>query len=435
MNQDDSLRTERALLGFLIYEQKALALVKPIISRISYFTAPAHGIIYTAMLDLEEQKYDELIIGSHLKKHDKLKAIGGYSYLAELLECAPAACNIVYYAKLIRQEYHVKKSSLVAAGLQQSLKNEKISAYDLVSQTIEDLQKLQAELGEQAKRVRSVAELMPIVYKEMEDTSDGKITPALSTGFDNLDAYLGGGLRPAEFVILAARPGVGKTSLVVNIANNLSPKEKVLFISLETTGELLTLCRLLPINSGVSSTALRSPKNMTADDWNKVSEASSRLGTYNNFKICDQSGMNIEDVEALVGQEMKLGGVRLLIVDYLQLLGSRTRFKQREERVSHISKKLSDLIKKHNLCSIICAQLNRELEKTNRRPVIADLRESGQLEQDADIILLGYRDKTDQDAPTLIEIAKNRNGATGDAELFFNKRTTNFRERGDSVNF
>jgi replicative DNA helicase len=433
---NDNLRTERALLGYLIGNQSSLALVKPIIMRISYFTIQTHKTIYTALLDLESDGYDEIIIGNHLKKQGKLQAIGGYAYIAELLECAPYKCNIVFYAKLIREYYHVQEVLKESAKLAQTINDKKQSVFDIVSKVVDNLQKLQAELGARQNKVRSVAEIAPIVFRNMEQAAEGKIIPALSTGFENLDAYLGGGLYPAEFTIVGGRPSTGKTSLVMNIADNLSPKEKVLFVSLETTGELLTLCRLLPINSRIPSTTLRNPQNLNADDWDRLGAANNKIGAYNNFKICDQSGMNIEDLESLIDQEMnKNGGFRLLIIDYLQLLRSRKRFKQREERVSYISQKVSDVIKEYNLYSLVCSQLNREADKTKRPPILSDLRESGQLEQDADIILLLHRDKDDVDAPTSVIVAKNKNGATGQVDLIFDQKTTRFRNQSDAINF
>ncbi len=437
------IELEQTLLGYVIENPSSFDLVRPIIANLDYFYWNNHKSIYLTLLDLDakQEQWDELIIGNLLKKQNKLKAIGGYEYLVELTLKAPSNCNIAYYAYLLRENYTENKVIVLCDELKTKIsaggKNPVYSISEAVGGTIIELSRLQATLGARKSKVRAINEIMPIVYKEMEEAADGKVIPALNSGMGNLDDMLGGGLYRSEFNILAARPSIGKTSMAVNIANHCSPGTKILFISLETTGESILRDRLFPLELGIYSTKLRNPKTLDGEDWDNLGRAGNIFNEYKYFKVCDQARMTIEDIELLVAAEIKEegGGLDFLIIDYLQLIGTTQKFKSRERQIAEISIRLKALIKEHSLFSLILAQLNRESEKSKRKPILSDLRESGQLEQDADTIIFLHEDKEDRDKPLLAIAAKNRNGPPGEAEFYFNKKRARFESVSESQNF
>jgi replicative DNA helicase len=432
-----SAETEKALLGYILYNPDDISIVKPIIEELNYFTAYAHKLIYATMLDLEPETMDEIAIGGQLKRQGKLKQCGGYKYLAELAEYGPEVRNPVYCAKVLKENYVIREAAKEADRIKKlvlsPVEDATISAYDMLGQGIKNLQALQASLGARKNKVLTVSEVFPQIIKEMEQAAKGEIKPAMSTGLESLDLYLGGGLYESEMNIIAARPSVGKTSAAVAIAENLSPEKKILFISLETTAASIVRDRLLPSKSKIISSNIRMPNRLNPEDWDNLFAVGSEIGAYKNFKICEQSSMTIADIEELVRQEAtaKNGGIDLLIIDYMQLIRGAGTFRSREERVADTSQRLKALIKEYGLRSLVLAQLNRESQKQNRWPRISDLRESGQIEQDADSIIILHEEQEDLDNGTLkIGVAKNRNGPQGRMTVRFNRRITRVEDCG-----
>lgn len=423
------IEAEKGLLGYLLKKPSAFAIVKPIIDKFETFTVPAHRNIYAAMLDWndEDGDWDEIGIGNILKRNGTLKNSGGYVYLAEIQEKSPGECNPAYYAKIIREYYLARKTLNELDALKAQLLAGETGTADIVGEAVGKLQGVQAKLGARRNKVRSVAEIFPKVFQEAEAAAEGHVSQSMTTSYPALDNLLGGGLYRAEFNILAARPSLGKTSLALNIANAISPHTKILFISLETTGDSISRDRLIPIVTNITSTTMRISSRLNADEWDKLAAASDKFSRYSNFRICDQATMSISDIELLVASECQAagGGVDLLVIDYLQLIRMTGKSK-RWEKISEISNRLKALIKEHGLFSLVLAQLNRDLEKQNRKPRLSDLRDSGQIEQDADTILFLQEEK---DVLKCIA-AKNKNGPTGDVDMIFNKRYTRFEVAG-----
>jgi replicative DNA helicase len=430
---------EQALLGILINHPEFLQFVKPIIE-LDFFYEHKHKLIYSALLDLENEKCDLILLGDYLKKNNRLEKVGKYAYLSDLIESyeigTDTSATVVFYAKNLREDHNAKLAFEASQKLQnrinlvneQKLNDEQYSIYDAIKETTSKFQELLAVMGSRQNKVSAISEIVPGVITQMEQAAEGKIQPLLSTGFPNLDFFLGGGFHKAEFNILAARPSVGKTALAVNIANNLSPEKGILFISLETTNESIVTNRLMPLVARIESTKLKQPKQLSDDDWSKIFESCSGFGAYTNFKICDQSVMKISDIENLVQEQMKHeNGISLLIIDYLQLIRNAQKFNIREQEIANISLRLKALIKEYGLYSLVLAQLNRETERQKRPPIMSDLRESGQLEQDADTIIF-LHDSKEEDKKNILTaiVAKNKNGAKGETEFYFNKRFTEF---------
>ena len=428
-NNFHDIELEKGLLGYLMYNPTSFSIVKPIIENLDYFTAPAHRHIYAAMLDLDSagnKKWDEMTIGNELKRNKKLTGVGGYGYLAQLIESAPAGGNMAYYSKILREDFLAGKAQRLAKELMLKIMDTEKPVLETVAESIGKLQSLQAALGAGKNKVRSVAEIVPQVFRDTEDALKSGVNPSLSTGISGLDTIYGGGLHRAEFNIVAGRPSLGKTAFALHVANSCSPVAKILFISLETTGESISRDRLIPMVSSIESTAMRMPERLQSGDWEKLAGAADRFAAYTNFRICDQSAMKIGDIELLVAEEAKAegGGIDLLMLDYFQLIRLESGKSKRWEQFTEVSNRLKALIKEHNLFSIILCQLNREVEKQKRRPIISDLGESGRLEQDADTIALLHR-KTD-DSPLTYILAKNKNGPTGEEQLAFNKKFARF---------
>jgi replicative DNA helicase len=434
----NATETEKALLGYLLYKPDELAVVKPIIVDLNYFTAYAHKLIYATMLDLEPDRVDDTIVAEKLRRQGTLQKCGGRAYLAELVEAAPGRCNPVYYAMMLREEFIVREMAKEADKLQKLAttppQDSTLSVYDMLGQGISSLQSLQASLGARQNKVSTAAEVLPQVLRGMELALKGEIKPAMSTGLESLDAYIGGGLYKSEMNIFAGRPSVGKTSVAMAISENLSPDKKVVFISLETTAKSLVRDRLLPSMSRVTSSNIRMPNRLDPAQWDDIYDAGNKIAEYKNLKFCDPPSMTIADIESFVRQEMeaKDGGIGLFVVDYMQLIRGVGKYGSREERVADISQRLKALIKEFSLRSLILAQLNREVQKQNREPRISDLRESGQIEQDADGIFLLHEEKEDIENNRLkIIIAKNRNGKKHEVVVRFNRKITRIDDGGE----
>ena len=434
---------EQALLGYLLNNKSSLSLVSPILHPLECFKHGLHKDIYDQLLDMDNEgveSWDSMTVGNELKKKAKLEKCGGYGYLAKLEEKAPAKCNPAYYAKILKEEFLFKKSQDLANSFSHNLQaNAKENGYSLneaLIKHINELQVIKADLGARENKIGTVAETMPEIWQEMELIESTGSTSGLLTGFDELDKIIGGGLEYSGFTIVAGRPSLGKTTFATNISNYCSPDTRILFISLETTRKSLTKSRFLPPVARVPSTKIQTVKDLTQEEWDNLARANNIFKNYTNLKICDQSGMTIEDIELLVASEAKAegGGFDLLVVDYLQLIRTKQKYNSREQEVADICRRLKDLIKEHDVCSLVLCQLNREMEKQKRKPRLSDLRETGQLEQDADTIILLHADHDDADAPRLAIVAKNRNGPLGEVEFQFEKKFVTFKPLNNNSN-
>jgi len=427
MNNQHDTKAEQALLGYVIANQSAFAEAKPIIASLGYFTSPAHRAIYAALLDMEGDAWDGVTIGHHLKKIGKLEMTGGYTYLAELEEVSPGKMNVVYYAKLLRDSYCVRKTICFADELKVKMAGCEEPLSEIVSGHIQKLQSLQSSLGAEKNNIRTVAEIAPEVFREIENAYKTGEHPALSTTFSGLDDYLGGGLYRGDCNILAASSSIGKTALALNMAVNHSPDLRILLISLEATGPVLTRDRLLPLNSGVPSTNIRQPDMLDSDQWDRLTMATEIVCGYDRFKICDKPTMTMTEIEAVVDAEMNSedGMFDFLIIDHFHEISLDRKFERADLGLKNIIQRIRALIKKHNLFSLTLCQLNRSPGKEKREPEKHDLRGSGGLEETADDIIFLHKPDPDDDL-IIAKIAKNRNGPVGKTELYFNKKLTRF---------
>ena len=409
------------------------------------FYIPAHTEIYNACLALYEvgSPVDELTVGERLNITNKLEKIGGYSYLSEVNNRIETPAHLMFYAQKVKElELTRRVVRFFLSGLEDAY-----SGVDDVDNFLEKIEQKVLEIGEdrvgetavsiETHVDNAVTTLNRIIEKK--DSCSG-----VSSGFVDLDKRTFG-LHPAEMIVLAARPSMGKTALALNIAENVvlakniddKKKHSTLLFSLEMSAEQLAI-RLLCGRSGVDMSSVRSGHG-SAVDQKKLATAALEFKK-SPLWIDESANISILEMRAKARRINSQHGLGLIIVDYLQLVSSSDSRVPREQQIAEISRGLKAMAKEINVPVIVLSQLNRESEKEKRQPRLSDLRESGSIEQDADIVLmLSKRFSDDGDTPDKNEsdecqfvareliIAKNRNGAVGTVYLTFDRKCTRFR--------
>ena len=427
-----NLEAERAVLGSVLLDDKAIFIAAENLLSGDFYLE-AHRIIFERMIDLmqEERSIDTVTLHQELRRHDEEEKIGGPTYLIGLTDGLPRATNIGHYAQIVRE----------MASLRQliQLSNESMQrcyqAEDRPSQIIESIEERIFSIAAREKNegFQAASELTSHVYKEIEE-ADKQKSPVIgiSTGFTALD-NLTGGLHPRDLVIIAARPGLGKTALCLNTACNAAIRNKraVGIFSLEMSKEAL-IKRMISAEAQIDGRRMRDG-SLTGDEWQRIAQATNQI---NQARIFLDDSPNLTGLQLrAAAQRLKLQhGIDLLIVDYLQLLSGRNkRYETRNQEITEISRGLKNLAKELNAPVIAVSQLNREIEKrtAGRKPQLSDLRESGAIEQDADLVIFISRDEMNLVAENNsgiaeITIAKQRNGPTGGFELVFLKTFTKF---------
>ncbi len=427
-----NIDAEKSVLSSILLDNTALTTAVELI-RSDDFYHPAHELIYEAMVTLNEESrpVDLLVLADYLKSHELLERVGGVEYVAGLADWESTSANVEFYAKIVRDK-SIKRSLIHVAS-------------DILAQGYEDQEEAGPMLDSAGERMfelgelRSSATLQPL-NKEMHETTDflemlmgrsGELT-GLPTGFQELDKKTGG-LQPGDLIILAARPSMGKTALALNMARNAAVDhgKKVAVFSLEMTSRSLVL-RMLASEAQVDASVFRSGM-MGHDVFNRLIDAAGRLAEESVW-LDDSSVASVREIRAKSRRLHHREGLDLVIVDYLQLAHADGRVDSREQEISAISRGLKSLAKELNVPVIALSQLNRGPESRgaeDKRPMLSDLRESGAIEQDADVIAFIYRDvvyNRDTEFEDLAEliIAKQRNGPTGVVKMQFNSRFAQF---------
>ena len=435
-----NVEAEEAVLGAILVNPNVITKVVEILKPESFYK-PAHRYIYEAMLQLfnTNERIDIVSVSDVLNYSSKLETIGGRAFVNDLCYKTITTSNIEYYAKIV-QEKAIKRA-LINAG------SEIVSfGYDVnpIDQSLDSAEKLIFDIA--SKKATSdlvhVKDLVLNTYEKIEYRYEHKDELAgAPTGFYEIDAILNG-LQKSDLIILAARPAMGKTALGLNIAQNVALKAKipVAIFSLEMSKEQLTQ-RMLCSEAEIDSQRVKTG-NLQSKDWEKLANAMNALAQAPIY-IDDTSGSTITDIRAkcrrLKMQEKNLG---LIMIDYLQLMESAGR-EDRMQQISAISRGLKILAKELDIPVIALSQLSRAVEsRTDKRPMLSDLRESGSIEQDADIVMFIYRDeyyrKSDEDDDETISkaaskgeseiiIAKHRNGSIGNVKLLFQGNITKFK--------
>lgn len=412
---------EQSVLGAILIDCEAIALVAEFLQP-DHFYNPSLGTIYSACLSLFEnhKPVDLVTVASELKKMRALKKIGGTTLLSELLGIVPTAANIEHYGKIILEEYTKRQLISTSSRIAERAFSEGEVAEILDRAEAEIFSISQAHLRRDFIHVKDALAQSFDRLDELHKKTGG--LRGLPSGFFDLDSRLAG-MQNSNLLVLAARPGIGKTAFVLNIAQFLSVERKVPvgFFSLEMSKEEL-VDRLLVAQADVDAWKLKTGK-LSEDDFTKLSEAMGRLAEAPLF-IDDTPGLNILEMRTKARRLQIEHGSRLFIVDYLQLADSGRKFDNRVQEVSVISQSLKNLARELQVPVLAVSQLSRAVEARGTKvPQLADLRESGAIEQDADVVMFLYREKEPvrwgEEMVTKLLIAKHRNGPLGEIDLIF----------------
>jgi replicative DNA helicase len=430
-----NLEAERSILGAILLDNHALnAAIEKL--RSDDFFLPQHRQIFDRMIQLGEkqQAIDTVTLMEDLTRSGNLESAGGISYLSQLADGLPRVTNVEHYARIVKEKAVLRSLIFSASAIQEQA----LAAGDDADTILDRAESAIFQIAED--RVRAgligVKELVRENYERLERIfSEGRRITGLGTGYTDLDNQTAG-LQPSELVILAARPSMGKTALALNIAENvaLRKREPVAIFSLEMSKESLLL-RMLASEARVDAHKFRTG-HMNRDDWGKITGALSNLGEAPLW-IDDSASSTVLEMGAKARRLKRDRGLSLMIVDYLQLVvpTHTGRGTNRQEEVSSISRSLKGLAKELKLPIVVLSQLTRAPEREDRKPQLADLRESGAIEQDADVVMFINRpnfyktDLPEEDrAKAELIIAKQRNGPTGTLNFVFLARHTRFEE-------
>jgi len=439
-----SVEAEQGVLGSMLISPRDI--IGEAVEKINenYFYIPAHQTIYTVLVDLWNagQGIDLITFTQILRDRNLLETVGGASFVTSLFTFVPTAANVGYYLEIVRDKYILREIiSACTEGARRSYEEQ-----DEVDNLLDEVEQKIYAVGEDRfkdtalsmkDQVMDAIEAIEKLYQQ-----HGGIT-GLSTGFKDLDR-LTSGLHPAEMIVIAARPSMGKTALAMNIAEHVAVNENraVAVFSLEMSAQQLVQ-RLLCSRAGVNSQKVRDGTFLADRDFPKLTAAASKLAEAKIF-IDDSPGLTILELRAKARRLKAQHEIELIVIDYLQLLRSTSRRGQenRQIEISEISAGIKGLAKELNIPIIVAAQLNRNPENrtgdSKGRPRLSDLRESGSIEQDADLVGLLVRqeyyadteeEKDETEGKADLIIAKQRNGPTGDVPLTFRKEFTRFEDR------
>jgi replicative DNA helicase len=426
---------ERSVLGAILLDNHvinaAIEKLKP-----EDFFLDQHRRIFNHMIQLAEaqQAIDLVTLSDQLHRKGELEAAGGAAYLAQLVDGVPRISNLEHYARIIKEKSVLRSLIHASHAIQQTAMEAEEDADAILDRAESSIFQIAED------RVRAgLVSMKDVVHANIERLerviTEGKRITGLATGYSQLD-NLTSGLQPSELIILAARPSVGKTALALNIAENtaLHQQTSVAIFSLEMSKESL-LMRLLASLARVDAHKFRTG-HLRREDWRGMAEALARLSAAPLW-VDDSGSATVTEIGAKARRLKRDRGLSLVIVDYLQLIAARGRFSNRNEEVSSITRGLKALAKELKAPVLVLSQLTRAPEREERSPQLADLRESGAIEQDADVVLFIHRknlfkkkgDVTEEErAQTELKIAKQRNGPVDSIPFVFLGKFTRFEE-------
>ncbi|MHB8829002.1 MAG: replicative DNA helicase [Syntrophales bacterium] len=427
-----NLEAEQSILGGILLDNQALNAVMEVLTQ-SDFYSDAHRKIFASIIELNNRSEpaDLITLSNIMKDQKKLDQVGGISYLASLVDNVGSAANIAYYAKIVKEKSILR--SMIGAATE-ILNN----SYDVgtdVDQILDKAEHVIFEISENKIRpsFSPIREILKDSFQTIEKLYANKeLITGVATGFDKLDEITSG-LQRSDLIIIAGRPSMGKTAFALNIAQYaaLETGVPVAIFSLEMAKEQLVM-RMLAAEARVDSQRLR--KGFLGEtDWPRLTDAAGHLSDAPIY-IDDTPAITVIEMKAKSRRLKAENGLGLIVLDYLQLMRGSAYRDSREQEISEISRSLKALAKELSVPVIALSQLNRKVEdRTNRRPMMADLRESGAIEQDADVIAFIYRDDVynkSEDNPEKgiaeIIIGKQRNGPTGIVKLAFQEKYTRF---------
>ncbi|MCI5826557.1 MAG: replicative DNA helicase [Arcanobacterium sp.] len=433
-----NVEAEISVLGGMLINKDAIADVVEIIHEHDFYR-PQHALIFHTILDLfaKGEPADAITVSAELSRQGKLEQVGGLPYLHTLVSSVPTSANAAYYAKLVLDQ--AKLRALVEAGTKivQLGYNTDGGDVDGLMETAQEEMFAVAEshIKHDYKRLDSVLDEV-LVEIEKNNARDGKLA-GLSTGFSELDDILGG-LRAGQMIIVAARPGMGKSTLAMDFCRHVAIKQHlpVAFFSLEMNRTELVM-RVLAAESNVFLNNLIKG-GLKQDQYQRIAQTVDRIGDA-PLIVDDSPNLTMTEIRAKARRLAQQEGIQMIVIDYLQLLTSGGKaVESRQQEVSDFSRSIKLLAKELNIPIVAIAQLNRNPEaRADKKPQVADLRESGSLEQDADVILLIHRKDMDSNGPdqppSEIIIGKHRSGPTGSVELMFQGSRARFANFGGEL--
>lgn len=429
-----SLEAEESLISAVLLDNNTLLDILEIVSAEDFYKG-VHKKIFAAITELssEGEPIDLVTLADRLKAMGKLDAVGGAAFLTRIVDTAPFAANPKHYARIIHDKAVLRQLINAANGIVSKCFDETGSLDDVIDSAEASLSDIADHKGKQ--NLRHIGDIIYTTALEIEKRkgNNGRLS-GVTSGFTRLDE-LTSGFQGSDLIILAARPGMGKTALALNIARNaaVNANVPVAVFSLEMSRQQLTT-RMLCSESRTSSTKVRDGF-FNDEEWEHLSNAMGVL-TQTPIYIDDSSELSSLDIKTKARRMKREKGLGLIIIDYLQLMKPRVAMERRDLEISEMSRSLKGLAKELNVPIIALSQLNRRLEeRSDKHPQLSDLRESGALEQDADLVIFIYRDEQynkEEDNPERgmaeIEIAKHRNGPSGKVKLVFLGEYTRFEE-------
>ena len=432
-----SIVSERALLGSILIDAASITEVLTIIGADDFYVAE-HKQIFLAMRELFDasREIDVVTLIDTLVHKGVYEKSGGEDYIRSLLDATPSAQNVKDYARIVKEESTRRQIITVCAEVSDMTYAEQEAVPHILDYAQGQLNDISA--GRDSRNFRHIRDVLRNVMEDLHNLADGDgAMQGTPTGFSGLDRILVG-MGDSDLILVGARPGMGKTSFTLNIASNVAvaTKKAVCIFSLEMSAEQL-VSRMISSEAMVNSRSLRSGQ-LTPDDWRKIANAAARLSA-TNILIDDTSGMTVTAMKSKLRRVENLG---LVAIDYLQLMESERRSDNRALEVGDISRGLKLMAKDLRVPVVCCAQLSRGPEsRTDKRPQLSDLRDSGAIEQDADVVMFLYRDeyyKTDrsadgqEDNEAEVIIQKNRHGSTGNVKMGWIGSYTKFLTRDET---
>jgi replicative DNA helicase len=425
-----NLEAEQSVLGSILLDNAALNRSLEIVSEEDFYRT-AHQMVYRSMVALSERNepVDQITLTDYLRGTGELEQVGGASFIAELVQMVPSAANIRYHCQIVRDKSLLR-------GLVRTATDVVMKGYEGTTKTDELLEFAEREIFRLAQGhlggtfvpvssiIQDSVEIVDRLYSRQE-----KIT-GVPTGFTDLDNLLAG-LQPSDLIIVAGRPSMGKTSLALGMAEQAALKGNAVvgIFSLEMSRAQLVL-RMLSSQAHLDSHAVRTGQ-LKGPDWVALTEAAGRLEQAKIF-IDDSGNLSVQQMRGKARRLKSEHGLDLLIIDYLQLMDGKSSSESRQQEISEISRALKALAKELDIPVVALSQLSRAVEnRTDKRPMLADLRESGAIEQDADVVMFIYRDEvynpdSDDKGIANILVRKHRNGPIGEVDLQFHDRYASF---------
>ncbi|MBQ6437888.1 replicative DNA helicase [bacterium] len=413
------LEAEKSLLGAILFDAQAMARVADIVDE-SQFYAVEHQLIYKAARQLYENNapIDVVTLADQLKKNQELRKVGGSAKLAELANEAMTAANVVSHAKIVRDMSTRRRLITLGGDMAQQAFDDSKSVTDVMDSVEQEI--FAVSMARNNKNFVHIKDTLEESFNRIEQIRrSGAAFQGLPTGLTNVDNILSG-MLPSNLIILAARPATGKTAFALNIASNLAikQKKKVAFFSLEMSRDEL-VDRLLVNQADVDAFKLKTGRLDANFDIPKLSEAMGVLAEADIF-IDDTPGLSIYDMRTQARRLMMQQHIDFLVVDDLQLAHGRTK-DNRVQEVAEISQGLKNIARELKIPVLALSQLSRQVENRggDKAPQLSDLRESGSIEQDADVVIFLYRKNDDQRDIVSVKVAKHRNGPVGDTDVAF----------------